>query len=622
MKPLFLKIIQFFVLSLLLTAQLTAFAGNDLVSEKAFYEDSTGEMTFAEVKSKTFTPYKDILNKGYSSSAFWVRIKLDETQLQVQEKFAIKITPTYLDEIALFDGSSNEPIQTVGDRYPIKNNAVGALNFNFISSFERAQPYMWMRLQTTSTNLINVEALKPDELNETNFSAYLFGGLLLGVFCVFAFLGAIYFFIKKEVINGVFFLDEIAALMLMASLMGYVRLMLSSLLSPDSIDHLTSYFICTYTLITLSFYKFFFDEYKPKKWVHFYFAIALSLIVIALGLLTYGRSQQALSLNMKVIATSSVTFFLIPLAGLDWKNITNPVLSKRILLLTQMHSLIAVLYSALPSLGLIGANRYSAYTGLIHPAITSLIMMLMVSYRAITQNKERAMEIAEKTRRIEHQKAQKEMQAQFMAMLTHELRTPLSVLRLALPNKATIELTGRAKYLADQAIDDMQLLIERCTQLDKLDQGLQPVNLQRVRVAALVDNMRERFANKLELEIIGSTKLEVLCDATLLQIILNNLLDNALKYGAPTRPVSIHLQYLEDSHFVRIGVQNELLAQAKLNGDELFEKFYRDPSAQQVTGTGLGLYIVRGMCELMDGKAYADVSAANSITMWVELPKV
>ena len=86
----------------------------DLIVERAFYEDRTAFLSFEQVRDKDFVPLHNLLNEGYSNSAFWVRIKVDDTFQG--GKIAIKIIPTYLDEIGLYTEGRPEPWRVVGDR--------------------------------------------------------------------------------------------------------------------------------------------------------------------------------------------------------------------------------------------------------------------------------------------------------------------------------------------------------------------------------------------------------------------------------------------------------------------------------------------------------------------------
>jgi len=482
--------LKFLALSLFLAMQAAAFAGTDLMVEKAFYEDKTGIQTFAQVQDQPLTQLKEILNEGYSDSAFWVRIKLDKAQLQDQEKVAIKITPPYLDEITLYvDG---RPVQVVGDRYPSKNNSVTALSFNFVTTYKADSPMVWVRLKTTSTSLMSVEVMRLDELNSANVTEYLLSGLLIGLLCAVTVLGASYYVAEREVVNGTFLIKQLFAVVLAFVYFGYLRVLMNDSLDPEFLDYVTSVSILLYTASSLLFYCAFFSEFEPKQWVRKYWVLSIATVFVAAVFFALGHVRIAMGLNMKIIAITSVMLVLVPVLGIDWKTLKNPPISKFFLITSQALSLLVLLYTSLPSLGLFSGSKFSAYVVMLNAVILSFIMLLMVRYRAITLDKERVMEIAAQASKAEHEKAQRERQEQFMAMLTHEIKTPLALIRFAVRNALG---KGKSSERIEQAVDDINTVIERCQQVDKLEKGWvftkQSQSIQEL-VGGCVDRLEQR----------------------------------------------------------------------------------------------------------------------------------
>ena len=185
--------------------------------------------------------------------------------------------------------------------------------------------------------MMSVEAMTLDELNESNVTEYLLSGLLFGVLCAFAVLGASYFLTEKEVVNGTFFLKQLFAAMLAFVYLGYQRVLLSNVLSPETMDNLTSVCILFYTFLTLLFYRCFFTEYQPKKWVNIWFTLSMSLVGLALVLFSLGDVQQAMNLNMRVTAGASILLVMVPLVGIDWHNLKHEKLFNTLWAMKKKH---------------------------------------------------------------------------------------------------------------------------------------------------------------------------------------------------------------------------------------------------------------------------------------------
>ena len=575
--------------------QVSAIAGSDLIIEKAFYEDASTQQTFEQIKHQTFTPYKSILNEGYSGSVYWVRIKLDAQQLKLDESIALQITPTYLDEIALFRDDSLEPLQIVGDRYSTHNNAVTALSFNFVTTYNPNSPYLWLRLKTTSTSLMSVDAMRMDDLNNANVTEYLLSGLLIGLLFAFALLGASYYAVKTEVVNATFLAKQLSAVVMALVYFGYLRLLVNDSLSPATLDYAISVSIQIYTLSSLVFYRVFFNEFEPRDWVRHFFKFTISSVLLVMVLFWLGYVRLAMGMNMKVIAMTGLVLVCIPIWGVDWTKLKNPPISRLFLTASQALSLLVLMYTSLPSLGLLSGSKFSAYAVMLNAVILSFIMLLMVRYRAIKQDNERVMEIAVQVSKTEHEKAQRERQEQFMAMLTHEIKTPLALIRFAV---RTAMGKNNSSSRIDRAVDDINAVIERCQQVDKLEKGWQFIKAQQD-MAALVSECIERVEDAGRVVLVPVPHITITTDEALFKVTLNNLLENAIKYAAPDTPVGV--QVLKQADHACVRVRNAIGKAGVPDPQQVFTKYYRSELAYAKTGSGLGLYIVKSLTELLGG---------------------
>ena len=109
--------------------------------------------------------------------------------------------------------------------------------------------------------------------------------------------------------------------------------------------------------------------------------------------------------------------------------------------------------------------------------------------------------------------------------------------------------------------------------------------------------------------------------------IFQNLLDNALKYGADNQPVTIKAFLKNDresdsyrGEWIVVSVHNFGKALTPEQQDKLFDRFYRVTSAQKVEGTGLGLSIVQQLVQKYDGTISVKSSPENGTTFIVSFP--
>lgn len=114
---------------------------------------------------------------------------------------------------------------------------------------------------------------------------------------------------------------------------------------------------------------------------------------------------------------------------------------------------------------------------------------------------------------------------------------------------------------------------------------------------------------------------DILSDPQLLRVILSNLADNALKYSEPESAIFIRLDRAETdgSSMVRLAIENGAGAAGLPDAGKLFDKYYRSPHAYGKTGSGLGLYLVRGFAELL-GRRFEYQGLADSARFTLLLP--
>ena len=204
-----------------------------------------------------------------------------------------------------------------------------------------------------------------------------------------------------------------------------------------------------------------------------------------------------------------------------------------------------------------------------------------------------------------------------MDMLTHELKTPIAVMSLTLGN-----LSGQAlqKRRAEQALSDMNGIVERCQQLDQLEHQRLTSQPHRCQMDQILAEMRSGSTEPDRLVITASALPDLDSDPQLLRLILGNLFSNALKYALPETVIPIHAEAFtfEARPGIRISVQNVPGTAGLPDPEKVFSKYYRSPNAQRQTGSGLGLYLVRSFTGLLGGNIRYEVTQGQArFVLWI-----
>jgi PAS domain S-box-containing protein len=223
-----------------------------------------------------------------------------------------------------------------------------------------------------------------------------------------------------------------------------------------------------------------------------------------------------------------------------------------------------------------------------------------------------------------------EERSDFVATISHELRTPMTavygaaqtLLRRELDlssaqRRAFLEMIATQAARLSQITEDV-LLTTRLDR-DELTVGHDPVDVVEV-VASAVQTMRSHLPEETTIEVeIADDVGTASGDSDRIQQVLVNLIDNAAKYGGS--PVRVSAESANGP--VRIAVSDAGPGIAAADRDRIFEKFYR--AGPQLTrspgGTGLGLYISRELARRMGGRLDVASEPGQGATFVVELPK-
>ena len=235
-----------------------------------------------------------------------------------------------------------------------------------------------------------------------------------------------------------------------------------------------------------------------------------------------------------------------------------------------------------------------------------------------------------------HARAAEEERRLLLSRLDHELKNPLTAMRVALANvRAAVEgetlgavlPEGIARGLA--SIDDQALRLSRLTaDLRKIaDVRATPVERQRVDLAELVGEVVEVVTDQpvaqgrsvsVDLPQAPRPLPPVLGDGDLLGLALVNVVENAVKYTPAGGAVEVRAR--EEGAGVLIEVADTGPGIAPEDLPHVFEELYRAPRTRAVPGSGLGLPLVRAVVEAHGGSVVADSPPGRGLTVHVRLP--
>jgi signal transduction histidine kinase len=224
-------------------------------------------------------------------------------------------------------------------------------------------------------------------------------------------------------------------------------------------------------------------------------------------------------------------------------------------------------------------------------------------------------------------------QTTFVDSVTHELRSPLASLRLCLETLGRSELEdAQREKLRSMMLDDVERLsafIDDILEASRLEHGsVRGHDFRHValgpfleRCAATVRRRHHVAEDAIVLDV--APDLQLVTDPPALEVVLKNLLDNAVKYSDPPIEVKVVAAPLGDN-LVRIEVIDNGVGIPGRALKRVFERFYRvdEEAVRTRRGTGLGLFVVRAIVGSLGGRLRAHSQGPGQGTcMTVDLPR-
>jgi len=226
------------------------------------------------------------------------------------------------------------------------------------------------------------------------------------------------------------------------------------------------------------------------------------------------------------------------------------------------------------------------------------------------------------------------MKARFMAGVTHELKTPLSVIRVHADNLSNYynRLSKRKKKEMLKTVRKQVALLEQWVEdiLDLTRLGASAIDMERRKVdvgmltdEVLVDLRPLAEAKRIDLRWERpAASFVAVGDRKLVARVVRNLVDNAIKYTPDEGVVEVRVLSEADAEqrYVSIQVSDTGVGIAPVHQDRIFERFYRVDPSRTVPGTGLGLAIVREIVEAHGGEMRLESTPGEGSTFTVMLP--
>ncbi len=221
------------------------------------------------------------------------------------------------------------------------------------------------------------------------------------------------------------------------------------------------------------------------------------------------------------------------------------------------------------------------------------------------------------------------LKEEFIDLVSHQIRSPITNIKWNLELLKQEKLNKKQERYVNRlanSIENTVNLVNDFVYLSRLDQSKKELNLRKINIKELIENILKEvkiFASSREIKLKFKAKGQFNCvktDQKKIKIIINNIIENALKYSYEKGVVEINLYNKKDELIIEIrdngcGINKE-------SQPYIFDKFYRanDVRELSVEGTGVGLYISKELIKEMKGEIWFESEKNKGSIFYISLP--
>lgn len=565
---------------------------------QSYFEDKSNALTITQIEQQEFIPYQKTLTGGYKKGTYWIKLKIAAST----QPLILKIRPVFTEEIELFDSAAPQGKPLIGNKYAWQDSDIDAVSYNFSLTPMQTERNVYLRIKSVRSYLINAEVMSLAEYQKKDRQEL----LIYTGYSTFTFLIALWLLVSwllhRELVLGAFTVQQIFAFLHTLFHGGIVKIIFADSFEPASLNSFFSTLVVFYPFFAILANRLLLQEYGLKKSYRltFDFLLILSASVIALNF----TSDIPLTFSLNTILVFIIiTFFLVAsLLGVDlnqskFQANALPIHTLRIFYIFNLALWALAIF---PLLGLLPAGELALHSLHIYNMVSGLVFFFLLQYRSRTLLKLESNRAIILKAEADHERQQREEQSMLMTMLSHEIKTPLSVLKLVVDEKVSgSELEGHA----NRAVNNIDFIIERCLQLGRIDAKATLIHTRAQALHAFLNALinehkaENRVVLKCDQSLIANT------DADILRVITSNLLENAIKYSpaGSTIQIAVEPHLYNNQTGVQIQLSNEIGSMGAPDPAQVFKKYYRNASATKISGSGLGLYIVYELVNILGG---------------------
>ncbi len=604
-------------------------------------EDPTRQLVFKEaMDSKNWKVVADTsFSGGYSRSAFWLRMHVNGIAGQAA---VLTVLPSFLDDLrfyvpapllstdtvtdALSAGVKGWNLIQQGDLHSSRTRAYDWRSFNIKLRFADDKAAMvYLRLQTGSASQIHPQLWSEDAFAHFEKMELMVFGMIFGSAVIYTVLSLLLFLLLREKIFLLYLGYALACCVWYLSVNGFI----SQYILPTQLilaSNLLGAFACLVFATSVLFFKnvMHLEQIHPRinRFLNWSAALQAILAVASIAgwYAHFVRYLIPATLLQWIVVAAICIELIIRQRGVG-RYIT---FSFMIIIASNTVLMLSVLTRLFPA-----AWTIYLFQGISFIDMTVLLPTILIRFGDIKYTRQAAtMAITLANTKLELEKAAREAQRQWVAILTHEIKTPLTVIDASRQTIATLNENPMIRERTDKierAALRIDALIQSFLTEDEIAQRHQNLLRERIALPVLLKQLCQQLQNEApqQFHFAGIDDFAIDCcflevDPELLLIALRNLLMNGVRHGTvdDTVVLRVSVHNYQERAGILFSFSSSGLPIAAEQQAQLFSRYHR---AGAYAGNGIGLWATREIARSHGGNAWyeAGQKAGNCFSIWL-----
>ncbi len=581
--------------------------------------DPTGNLSFDEVSSPAhaarFTPLNKPLSLGFTSTVAWVKIELTPVE---SAPWLLEVGQPILEDVRLYqrthEGTWQLRYGTRIDADVPRESAYRRPVFK-VDLTAHAPTVLYLRLATRTSMVTTLKLWSPMVLFEDSNRETFGWGLVFGAYLLVVFFYSAFWIWTREKVH-LYYVLYVSTNLSAAFLTGRWNDMLGLHIHTNTHTLALGVFICLSLWIAPVFTVLYLGAHRiwPKT-SRIYLRACASVAVVCSGLVLMGHYAQ----GVVTVQLTSILVIFITMAMTGFLAYKGDKKGQLLLLAFGVFYM-GVIWRYLRNIGVIEPSSWNENVYQVGAFIHMMVMStgIFSSYNTLRRRSEH------ERARADAQERQRQRQYEFLGMVSHEVRTPLTVISASADNLLMdTSLTVNAKNRVEKIIrhgEKLQNLFDTYLNNERLLNGDNTIQMASVDLVTLCESLVQdmRDAHGIDVRFGAPAQLLLTCDAGLLRVAISNLLENARKHAPENSDITLSLSQAGER--VHISVTDQGPGVDDQDMPFIFDAYFRGKGAYASLGSGLGLHLVQFIATQHQGRVDARKRHPCGMQFVIEIP--